>query len=167
MARRAPFPLYGLAPDWRGRREVGSGGAGLGEVTDIGLRHRTGAYGGPEVVVKTLLGQEGLTDLAPFAAALHLDAGQPYDGWAADVVDPERVTARHEGRWRPSTFSVDGRDQVFWSQAVGERWAAFARVGGVRVVVAGTRWDPAEVRLAVVDPAGYLSTARGGSTTSR
>jgi hypothetical protein len=116
------------------------------------------------LVVSTLFAGEGCPDDAPFHAALHLDADRSDEEVGADILDPERVVVRHEGRWRPWTVPVDGRDQVFWFQEVGERWAAFARVGDVRVVVAAFRWDRTRVRLAVVDRAAYLPS---GSTTSR
>ena len=118
---------------------------------------------GPTLVVETLLGLEGEPWWAPFRAALHLD-GSHLDE------DPALVADRHQGRWRPLSLAVDGRQQVVWFQEVDERWAAFARVGPVRVVVAATRWDGADVGLAVVDRTVYLDptgTAGSGSTTSR
>ena len=118
-------------------------------------------------MVETLLGVEGEPWWAPFRAGLHLDGLHP-DG--DPPAAPGLVADRHQGRWRPLSLAVDGRQQVFWFQEVGDRWAAFARVGPVRMVVAATRWDRADVRLAVVDRAAYLDpagTAGSGSTTSR
>jgi hypothetical protein len=165
--RRAPFPLYGLTLDWIGDRGVQGAGGSMGGIDELALRHGTGVWGEPDLIVTTLLGIEGLPDRAPAIAAIHLDADQPYEEWSADVLEPERIVARHRARWQPWTFPVDGRDQVFWLQEAGERWAAFARVGDVRVVVAATRWDLDGVRLAAVDPLAYASDAGSGSTTNR
>lgn len=125
-----------------GTRRVLDAGLARGEVTHVALAH-----GDEEVqlVVGTLYGEERAPADAPFHAALHLDTDAP--------------------QWRPWRLEVDGREQVFWLAQAGERWAAFARVGGVRVVVAATRWDRDDVRLGVVDREAYLGGS--GSTTSR
>ena len=120
-------------------------GVSVGEVTHVALRH-TVRPNGSELVVDTLYGEARAPGDAPFHAALHL-------GGVGD----------DDGRWQPWPVPVDGREQVFWLRAVGERWAAFARVGGVRVVVAATRWDRARVGLAAVRPQDYVA----GSTTRR
>jgi hypothetical protein len=156
IARRAPFPLYGLDSGWTGRRGVDGALTGLGEICRVGLRHGGGGPGEPELVVSTLLAEEGVADDAPFTAALHLDADLSDADLSdaergADILAPERVVARHQGRWRPLSLPVEGRAHVFWADEVGERWAAFARVGAVRVVVAGYRWDRGDVGLAVVN----------------
>ncbi len=142
VARRAPFPLYGLAPEWPGERRLHSHGLSAGEVTFVALGHVDDHDG--ELVVHTLFGERRAPNDAPFTAVLHLAAEPP--------------------QWHPRTMVVEGRDQVFWGSEEGDRWAAFARVGGVRVVVTATRWSvgPGDVRLAVVDPVDY-----SGSTTSR
>ena len=163
IVRRAPFPLYGLGPDWTGRRQLHSAGLSLGEVTHVALTH---VAGDAELVTESLFGERRAPADAPFHAALHLDADRPDEEVGEEVLDPDRVVLRHEGRWRAVFLAVDGRDQVFWWQAVGERWAAFARVGQVRVVVAATRWPLDEVRLAVVADR-ELYVAGSGSTTSR
>lgn len=142
IVRRAPFPLYGMGPDWTGARGVRSAGLVRGEVAHVALSHVAGAT---ELVVHTLFGEQRAPADAPFHAALHLAAGDP--------------------PWRPVPLAVGGREQVFWCHQVGARWAAFARVGGVRVVVAAVRWPVAEVRLAVADREGYVTGS--GSTTSR
>lgn|GEM_PF-6764592 len=140
IVRRAPFALYGLPAGWTGRRAVHSAGLVLGEVTHTALSHHADDA---RLVVDTLFGEERAPSDAAFHAALHLDAGDP--------------------RWRPWPIEVEGREQVFWRSDVGDRWAAFARVGGLRVVVAATRWDPGDVRLAVVDRERYLA---GSESTS-
>ena len=170
IVARAPFPLYGLAADWTGDRGPDSAGVTNGQVTYVGLRHGSPASNGSKLVVKTFLGIEGQAHLALIHADQHLDAD--HERRAADVVDPDELLRRQEGRWRPVTFPVEGRHQVFWLRDEGERWAAWARVATVRVVVAATRWDHGDgdgdrVRLAVVDPAGYGPVSGSGSTTSR
>ncbi len=145
VVRQAPFPLYGLGPDWTGYRAPLAAEVSGGEVTHVALGH--GGTGGPGLTVATLHGDERASHLSPALAARHLS------------VD------RHEGRWRPVPIPVEGREQVFWFREVGERWAAFARVGPVRVVVAANGWGLGDVRLAVADRTSYLTGA--SSTTSR
>ncbi len=159
---KVPFPVYGLTPEWTGNRDVHSAGVSLGEVTHVALRHGTGP-GHPELVVDTLYGEERAPADAPFHATLHLDAGAgaAAAGGAAGIGG---AAPGGEPPWQSRSFPVDGRDQVFWFRAAGERWAAFARVGMVRVVVAATRWDPAAVALAVVAAGDYVGE---GSTTRR
>jgi hypothetical protein len=170
VARQAPFPVYGLGPDWIGHRSLGGGGLSMGEVTHVALQHRpavpdTGGdrRDGPVLVVDTCFGEQRAPDDAPYRAIVHLEPDQPDDDESPYEL-PGEVIARHRARWRPWIVPVDGRAQIFWFQEAGERWAAFARVGDVRVVLLASRWDLAAVRLAVVDPAAYGDSA---STTSR
>jgi len=162
IARRAPFPLYGLTADWTGGRRLHTACVSDGEVTYVGLRHGAPAREDPELVVTSFLGDERQAHLLLLHAAHHLDVDDGQQP-AADV-GPDEVMRHQAGRWRPWTVAVEGRDQVFWLHDAGHRWAAFARVGTVRVLVAATRWDRADVRLAIVDPAAY---AVSGSTTNR
>ncbi len=156
VVRRAPFPLYGLSPDWTGPRSPVGCGVSAGEVIRVSLGHGApDVERGPTLVVETLLGLEGEPWWAPFRAALHLD-GSHLDE------DPALVADRHQGRWRPLSLAVDGRQQVVWFQEVDERWAAFARVGPVRVVVAATRWDGADVRPGRRRPDGLPRPDRDG-----
>lgn len=145
----------------------------MGEVTHVALQHRpvidveapsgAGRGDGPVLVVDTRFGERPAPDDAPYRAIVHLEPDGSPDRPDDDEM-PDEAIARHRARWQAWTFTVDGHDQVFWFQEVGERWAAFARVGDVRLVVAATRWDRAGVRLAVADRAAY---ANSESTTSR
>jgi hypothetical protein len=161
VVRRAPFPLYGLTRDWTGARHPNSAHMHNGEVTEVGLVHER-MPGAPRLVVHTLLGVEGEPHFALLYAIQHLEGD--LEVWAA-IWDPDPLVDREMGLWRPSTLVVDGREQVFWLREEGERWAAFARVGQVRVVVTATAWDRGDVRLEVVDREDYAGA--GGSTTSR
>lgn len=153
MVRRAPFPVYGLEPGWSGRRFVHGVGVVVGEVAHVALGH--GETGGEaELVVTTLYGEERAPDDAPFHAALHLEGGEASVDREPDA---DRVDARRRGIWAPAPIEVDRRDHVFWLQEEGPRWAAFGRVGRVRVVVAATKWSRAGVRLAEVDREAYLT----------
>jgi hypothetical protein len=136
---------------------VHSAGVSLGEVTHVALRHGTGTVGEPDLVVDTLYGEQRAPGDAVFHAALHLEAN---GGGAGAGARPER-------RWRQVSIEVAGREQIFWLGEEGERWAAFARVGRVRVVLVATRWDRAGVRLAVAERDAYLGGPAAGSTTSR
>jgi hypothetical protein len=161
----APFPLYGLPPDWEGKRFLGGGWwggpPGREQTKALSLVHGTNIQGtGPMLVVETA------SELSTGGDALEAVAGMIRSGHAPDVrgaiedldgrgwrgaIDPAGV--RRDQR----EFVVDGDATTFDLLAYENEWVAWAEVGRVLVTVTGNPFDPNGAELVrVTDLAPYV-----------
>ena len=161
----APLPLYGLPPDWEGKRFLGGGwwggSPGREQTKALSLVHGTNIQGdGPMLVVETAsepsIGGDALETVAGMIRSGHAPdvrgAIEDLDGRAwRGAIDPAGV--RRDQR----EFIVDGDATTFDLLAYGKEWVAWAEVGRILVTVTGNPFDPNDVELVrVTDLAPYV-----------
>jgi hypothetical protein len=151
--RRAPFPLYGLPPSWKGGRFLGGSGwsndQGQETVHELSLVHGAAVEGrGPTLVVQTATPGWRAADgvLLHFADFLwHGDATTPAQ--AMVLLREEAMTTEEHHDLTPlpvrgiADISIEDRlipFDVFFGNGV---WVGRANVGSNVVTVRGREWD--------------------------
>jgi hypothetical protein len=164
----APFPLYGLPPEWKGARFLGGFAwewhdPGPEETTALSLEHGTLVDRGapmpfldPVLMVETSVPRD-----TGASGVLRILAECVWTGEAA-TVDEAWEILHARGEAAPDRFVdalptrgqaiilVDGHPFTFDLISGQLAWVAQARVGAVRVTVEGSRFDVSDVQLAEV-----------------
>jgi hypothetical protein len=144
---RAPFPLYGLPPTWKGVRHLGparwSRSLGGGNIESLSLVHKTLREEGPILVVETALPNEDNG-----GGLLRVVANEVWKGRANSVVEALDIL---RSQWRglrdsdlailptriEAVLRVEGRPETFDVLSQPRHWVGRAGVGGYQLTIEG------------------------------
>lgn len=165
----APFPLYGLPPDWEGTRFLGGGwwggSPGREQTKALSLVHGTNIQGdGPMLAVETSSEPSTGGDVLETVAGMIRSGHAPDVRGAIEDLDGTGMARGHDPagvRRDRREFVVDSDATTFDLLAYGEEWVAWAEVGRVLVMVTGNPFDPNDVELVrVTDLEPYVHGSR-------
>ncbi len=168
--REPPFPLYGLAATWTGRRFMGGHGSDGRHVTSLSLAHGDPFdESGVEVRVECsirehdsmeFLRREAFEGLARDARRPPTDA-TPDEFYAWAHRSEREIRELPDPVWGSTEIPVDGRPVSFDVLTEGPRWVAVARLEDSFVVLDARGLSLRDVNLVRIDDAStYIDGTR-------
>ena len=168
--REPPFPIYGLAATWTGRRFMGGQGSDGRHVTSLSLAHGDPFdESGVELRVECSIREHDSIEFCRRQAfeGLVRDNRRP----PADATPDEFSVWVHRSEreirelpdpvWERSEIRVDGRPVSFDLLTGGRRWVAVARLEHSFVMLEARGISPRDVNLErVVDASAYIEGSR-------
>ena len=172
--RDPPFPLYGLAPAWVGRRFLGGTGSDGRSLTSLSLAHGD-PYDehGVELRVECSIREYDSIEFLRRQAFEELarSARRPPTGATPDEFFAWANRSEREIRdlpdpiWERLDVPVDGRPVAFDLLTEGRVWVAIARVENVFVFMEGRGLPPGDVALVrIADASPYIEGTRAMRT---